>query len=118
MNDKRPWIGFNEAAELCGVCVQTIRNHEKKGSFRSRWFSQLGLHGGRLIERKSLLEWREDRRARRQPADMEVIVPLVPGETFSATVHGYLLRIDAWLELIHEWQKGENPRQLEEKGGL
>lgn len=62
MNDQRPWIGFTEAAELCGVCVQTIRNHEKRGAFRSRWFSQLGLHGGRLIEKKSLLEWRKARK--------------------------------------------------------
>ena len=60
-NTEPPWLGFVEAAKLCGVCVQTIRNHERKRAFRSRWFRELGTCGGRLIERESLLEWRNAR---------------------------------------------------------
>jgi len=60
-NTEPPWLGFVEAAKLCGVCVQTVRNHERKRAFRSQWFRELGTCGGRLIERKSLLEWRDAR---------------------------------------------------------
>ena len=60
-NTEPPWLGFAEAAKLCGLCVQTIRNHERKRAFRSQWFRELGTCGGRLIERKSLLEWRDAR---------------------------------------------------------
>ncbi len=60
-NTEPPGLGFVEAAKLCGVCVQTVRNHERKRAFRSQWFRELGTCGGRLIERKSLLEWRDAR---------------------------------------------------------
>tara|TARA_R110000824_G_scaffold288986_2_gene477458 strand:- start:1040 stop:1471 length:432 start_codon:yes stop_codon:yes gene_type:complete len=143
MNDKRPWIGFNEAAELCGVCVQTIRNHEKRGAFRSRWFSQLGLRGGRLIERKSLLEWAKARkRPGRTPQEAveaeearvgfgsdvllaDVALEMEDTDLAETTPQPYLPRILMVLECIlyslervHEWQKRELMEKLEGKGGL
>jgi hypothetical protein len=75
------WLGYKEAAELCGVCVQTIRNHERKRAFRSRWFRNLGLHGGRLIEHKSLMEWHS---ARKGLDELIEEAPDRPGQT----VHG------------------------------
>ncbi len=113
-NTEPPWLGFVEAAKLCGVCVQTIRNHERKRAFRSRWFRELGTCGGRLIERKSLLEWRDARNGWNPDQSKGVTVyGLVDGEVRENSENPFLKDLEITIAVPELLALAESIKRLE-----
>ena len=113
-NTEPPWLGFVEAAKLCGVCVQTIRNHERKRAFRSRWFRELGTCGGRLIERESLLEWRNARNGWNPDQSKGVTVyGLVDGEVRENSENPFLKDLEITIAVPELLALAESIKRLE-----
>ena len=113
-NTEPPWLGFVEAAKLCGVCVQTVRNHERKRAFRSQWFRELGTCGGRLIERKSLLEWRDARNGWNPDQSKGVTVyGLVDGEVRENSENPFLKDLEIKIPVPELFALAEAIKDLE-----